>query len=71
MLKSLPQLAGLYLHQSVLNQAAWGIIGHGLRIAQEMGAHRQKRYARKLTQEGELMKRAFWYVTGVSLSPII
>ncbi|KAI0090935.1 fungal-specific transcription factor domain-containing protein [Irpex rosettiformis] len=53
-------LAGLYLHQSVLSQAAWGIIGHGLRIAQEMGAHRQKRYAKNLTVEGELMKRAFW-----------
>ncbi|KAI0682881.1 fungal-specific transcription factor domain-containing protein [Cytidiella melzeri] len=53
-------LAGLYLHQSILSQAAWGVVGHGLRIAQEMGAHRKKRYARKPTVEGELMKRAFW-----------
>lgn len=36
------------------------MVGMGLRLAQEMGAHRKRRYGPTPTVEGELMKRAFW-----------
>lgn len=54
------QLAAMYLHGSPLNQPAWAIVGLGLRTAQELGAHRRRRYSSTPTVEGELMKRAFW-----------
>ncbi|KAK7043156.1 Gypsy retrotransposon integrase-like protein 1 [Paramarasmius palmivorus] len=39
--------------------ASWTIIGTGIRVAQEMGAHR-RRLSTTPTVEGEQMKRAFW-----------
>ncbi|KAI0373472.1 hypothetical protein BV20DRAFT_962633 [Pilatotrama ljubarskyi] len=38
----------------------WTIVGLGLRIAQDLGAHRQKTYAAISKTEGELRRRAFW-----------
>jgi hypothetical protein len=55
------QLIHLYLHGSCVSHPAWGAIGLGLRLAQDMGAHRRKSYGDKPTVDGELMKRAFWY----------
>ena len=56
------QLCHFYLHGSCVTHAAWAQVGHGLRLAQDMGAHRRRAYPTKPTIEGELMKRAFWYV---------
>jgi hypothetical protein len=43
-------------------QACWTIVGIGIRLAQDVGAHRRKAYGHKPTVEEELWKRAFWYV---------
>ncbi|EKM58712.1 uncharacterized protein PHACADRAFT_253204 [Phanerochaete carnosa HHB-10118-sp] len=56
----IPCLIYCYLHGSCMTHASWAQIGHGLRIAQDMGAHRRRSYGKKPTIEGELMKRAFW-----------
>ncbi|KAJ6613518.1 fungal-specific transcription factor domain-containing protein [Mycena sp. CBHHK59/15] len=43
-------------------QACWSLIGVGIRIAQDVGAHREKDAGTKATVEGELWKRAFWVI---------
>ncbi|KAJ3558753.1 hypothetical protein NM688_g738 [Phlebia brevispora] len=53
-------LAGEFLHSSCVAQMSFSIIGYGIRIAQDLGAHRRKVYATLPTAEGELLKRAFW-----------
>jgi hypothetical protein len=39
------------------------MVGIGIRLAQDVGAHRRKIYNRKPTVEDELWKRAFWWVS--------
>jgi hypothetical protein len=36
------------------------MVGIGIRLSQDVGAHRKKVYNRKPTVEDELWKRAFW-----------
>lgn len=51
----------MFLHGSSTPQASWIIIGVGIRLAQDVGAHRRKVYNQaKRTVEDELWKRAFW-----------
>ena len=38
------------------------MIGIGIRVAQDVGAHRRKYATQDLTIEDELWKRAFWCV---------
>ncbi|KAI0360889.1 hypothetical protein OH77DRAFT_1393127 [Trametes cingulata] len=38
----------------------WTVVGLGLRIAQDMGVHRQKTYSVIGKTEGELRRRSFW-----------
>jgi hypothetical protein len=38
------------------------MIGIGIRVAQDVGAHRRKYNTEDITVEDELWKRAFWYV---------
>ncbi|KAH9851368.1 fungal-specific transcription factor domain-containing protein [Lenzites betulinus] len=38
----------------------WTLIGMGIRIAQDIGAHREKTYGILSKAEGQLWKRAFW-----------
>ena len=52
----------MYLGGSNIPQGSWTVIGLGLRLAQDMGAHRKKVYDVEPTVESELMKRAFWCV---------
>lgn len=54
------QLSVLYLQGTSAPQACWTIVGIGIRLAQDVGAHRRKSYDGKLSVEGELWKRAFW-----------
>lgn len=42
-------------------QACWTVIGVGIRLAQDVGAHRRKVYNTISTVDEELWKRAFWY----------
>ena len=52
----------MYLWGSKLNHSIWSVLGQGLRMAQDMGAHRRKMYSTSSSMEGESIKRAFWYV---------
>ncbi|KAI0682880.1 fungal-specific transcription factor domain-containing protein [Cytidiella melzeri] len=53
-------LTAVFLHGSATPQAAWTVIGVGIRMAQDVGAHRKRTYTTKRTVEEELWKRAFW-----------
>ncbi|KAI0312122.1 fungal-specific transcription factor domain-containing protein [Amylostereum chailletii] len=53
-------LAVLFMHGSSPPQACWTLIGIGLRMAQDVGAHRRHAYLDKPLVEMELWKRAFW-----------
>ena len=49
-----------YIFMSPVVHAVYPILGHGIRIAQDMGVHRRTMYGPRLTVEDELKKRAFW-----------
>jgi len=55
------QLSVIYLQGTSAPQACWTIVGIGIRLAQDVGAHRRKAYSTKFSAEEELWKRAFWY----------
>jgi hypothetical protein len=56
------QLAMTFLQGSSIPQTSWLVIGIGIRIAQDVGAHRRKIHERKPSILGEQWKRAFWSV---------
>ena len=41
---------------------AWIMVGIGLRLAQDLGAHCRQTHRTGSAVEDELLKRAFWYV---------
>ncbi|KAJ7141767.1 fungal-specific transcription factor domain-containing protein [Mycena crocata] len=53
-------LAVQFLEGSSAPQACWTLIGVGLRLAQDVGAHRRTMRVEQPTVERELWKRAFW-----------
>ncbi|KAF8160814.1 fungal-specific transcription factor domain-containing protein [Crassisporium funariophilum] len=53
-------LAIIYLIGTSIPNAAWNILGLGIRYAIEKGAHRRKGTSEKPNAEEELLKRAFW-----------
>ncbi|KAA1476288.1 hypothetical protein DENSPDRAFT_843202 [Dentipellis sp. KUC8613] len=53
-------LAVLFLHGCSPPHACWTTVGIGIRLAQDVGAHRQKMYSSTPNTEDELLKRAFW-----------
>ncbi|THG99013.1 hypothetical protein EW026_g3253 [Hermanssonia centrifuga] len=53
-------LTAIFLNGSSTPQASWTVIGVGIRLAQDVGAHRRKVYNPVRTVEEELWKRAFW-----------
>lgn len=62
-------LTSIYLQSTSAPQACWTVIGVGIRLAQDVGAHRRKVYSKAPTVEDELWKRAFWCL--VSLDRIM
>jgi hypothetical protein len=52
----------MFLQGSSAPQAGWSIIGVGIRMAQDVGAHRRKMYGEIPSAEKEQWKRAFWYI---------
>ncbi|KAF8643172.1 hypothetical protein AX16_009214 [Volvariella volvacea WC 439] len=48
-----------FLQGTSAPQACWTMVGIGIRLAQDVGAHRKKAN-REVSAEGELWKRAFW-----------
>ncbi|KAF8169422.1 fungal-specific transcription factor domain-containing protein [Mycena galopus ATCC 62051] len=53
-------LAVQFLEGLSAPQACWTLVGVGLRLAQDVGAHRRQSRVEKPTVESELWKRAFW-----------
>lgn len=53
------KLAALFLERYCPPSTVWMVIGFGLRIMQEHGAHR-KTFSANTVLERELWKRAFW-----------
>ncbi|KAH7921041.1 hypothetical protein BV22DRAFT_1039127 [Leucogyrophana mollusca] len=53
-------LSVIYLHGSSLSQGIWTLVGSGIRLAQDVGAHRREVYRSAPGVEAELWKRAFW-----------
>ncbi|KAF8226986.1 hypothetical protein L208DRAFT_1406132 [Tricholoma matsutake] len=53
-------LAVQYLLGCSAPQQCWVMIGIGIRVAQDVGAHRRKYKSENITVEDELWKRAFW-----------
>ncbi|KAH9025469.1 fungal-specific transcription factor domain-containing protein [Lactarius pseudohatsudake] len=53
-------LAVVYVHGSLPPQEGWIMVGIGLRLAQDVGAHRRRSPNARPTVEDELWKRAFW-----------
>ena len=51
----------LFLQGTTVPQSAWSMIGAGVRMALDVGAHRKTMYSQTPTVEGELWRRAFWY----------
>ncbi len=47
------------------------MVGIGIRLAQDVGAHRKKVYNTPHSVETELWKRAFWYILKISLRGLI
>ncbi|KAJ7747130.1 fungal-specific transcription factor domain-containing protein [Mycena maculata] len=53
-------LAAEFLHCTSNPRTCWSIVGFGLRLAQDIGAHRQKVPGSQATMEEELERRAVW-----------
>ncbi|KAH9033206.1 fungal-specific transcription factor domain-containing protein [Lactarius deliciosus] len=53
-------LAVVYVHGTLPPQEGWIMVGIGLRLAQDLGAHRRRSPNARPTVEDELWKRAFW-----------
>ncbi|PCH38621.1 hypothetical protein WOLCODRAFT_161707 [Wolfiporia cocos MD-104 SS10] len=53
-------LTAQFMEATYSPQASWALIGVGIRLAQDVGAHRKKVYNREHRVEEELWKRAFW-----------
>ncbi|KAJ6591569.1 fungal-specific transcription factor domain-containing protein, partial [Mycena vulgaris] len=53
-------LSVLFLHGTSAPQACWTLVSIGIRMAQDVGAHRRKEPTHIWTPEDELWKRAFW-----------
>jgi hypothetical protein len=66
------KLASMFLRGSSTPEASRWISGVGLRVAQDMGAHRKKTYSTVPNLEDELLKKAFWWghflITGCALT---
>ncbi|KXN82670.1 Transcriptional activator protein acu-15 [Leucoagaricus sp. SymC.cos] len=54
------QLSVLFLQGTSAPQACWAMAGVGIRLAQDVGAHRKRKTNGPMTVEDELWKRAFW-----------
>ncbi|KAJ7119982.1 fungal-specific transcription factor domain-containing protein [Mycena crocata] len=49
-----------FLHGTIAMETCWTLIGVGLRLAQDVGAHRHQGSVEQPSVERELWKRAFW-----------
>lgn len=54
------KLSVQFLQGTSAPQSCWTMVGIGIRLAQDVGAHRRKVPSHIMTAEDELWKRAFW-----------
>ncbi|KAJ3997778.1 fungal-specific transcription factor domain-containing protein [Lentinula boryana] len=59
-------LSALYLKGTSMFHSTWGVIGLGIRFAQEMGVHRKQK-GQPSTVQTELWRRAFWVLLGLDV----
>ena len=57
----------LFMQGTTAPQSTWSVIGEGIRMALDVGAHRKKMYSPTPTVEEELWRRSFW--SGFASSP--
>ncbi|KAM5544366.1 hypothetical protein V8D89_002026 [Ganoderma adspersum] len=53
-------LMALFLQGTTAPQSTWPVIGAGIRMALDVGAHRKKMYSPTPTVDEELWRRSFW-----------
>ncbi|KAJ6470935.1 fungal-specific transcription factor domain-containing protein [Mycena sanguinolenta] len=53
-------LAAEFLYFTSNSRVCWSIVGFGLRVGEDIGAHRQRNRTTSITTEEELEKRAMW-----------
>ncbi|KAG5645116.1 hypothetical protein DXG03_006930 [Asterophora parasitica] len=53
-------LSVMFLQGSSAPQSCWALVGMGIRLAQDVGAHRRNNGKSTITMEEELWKRGFW-----------
>ncbi|KAF8518234.1 fungal-specific transcription factor domain-containing protein [Gautieria morchelliformis] len=58
-------LAGIFLQGSAAPYAGWVTVGIGLRVAQDVGAHRKRIDDPTPSVQSELWKRAFWVLVNL------
>ncbi|KAI0248861.1 hypothetical protein BJV78DRAFT_1363240 [Lactifluus subvellereus] len=61
-------LAVMFVQGTLPPHEAWIMVGVGLRLAQDVGAHRRQLHHGPPTVEDELWKRAFWYASPLQLA---
>ena len=59
---SMLQLILIFLDGAHLVSLEWSLLGMGMRLALDAGAHLNATFAHVPISERELWKRAFWYV---------
>ncbi|KAJ3972131.1 fungal-specific transcription factor domain-containing protein [Lentinula raphanica] len=59
-------LSAIYLKGTSMFHSTWGVIGLGIRFAQEMGVHRKQK-GQPRTIQNELWRRAFWVLLGLDV----
>ncbi|KAI0697708.1 hypothetical protein C8T65DRAFT_698033 [Cerioporus squamosus] len=57
--EGIPQLTAAYMNGTDSPYGTWTVLGVGVRMAQDVGAHRKKTYGSTPTVEDELWRRAF------------
>ncbi|KAF5392078.1 hypothetical protein D9757_003315 [Collybiopsis confluens] len=60
-------LATFYLSSTTISDSSFPLIGLGIRLAHERGAHRARRPGQAQTKESELWVRAFWCLVGLDI----
>lgn len=53
-------LTATYLQEASLLKPAWIVVGQALRVALDLGAHREKTYKLDSRLDNEMWKRNFW-----------
>ncbi|KAH8105131.1 fungal-specific transcription factor domain-containing protein [Cristinia sonorae] len=61
-------LTAIYLQSTSVPHVCWSVVGAGIRLAQDVGAHRRKRYTECSYRDQELWKRAFWILISMDRS---